>query len=288
MDQRTVLHVDRRASIGQKELLNDYVHKNRPVIITDTAKQWSAVGKWTPEFFEANYPEVTREVRGQVIRLADQIDKILVSTPENPAPYPYNLELEDHFPELMSDLSPQFVFGKMDRGASRLMPGSLMNGTPIHEVFFGGNGSTFPFVHYDALFLHTQITQIYGDKDLVLFHPDDGPYLYPRTDNEKFSQVRNVFDPDLENFPLFANARPYFETLHEGETIYFPCGWWHTTVTHGPSITYGRVVLNSLNYDRYLGDKYTRWLKNGRLKANVAYATGKVMGGIFSAIEAFK
>ncbi len=288
MNNGNVLHIERRSNLGQQELLNEYVHKNKPVIVTDVAKKWPAVGKWTPEFFKANYPNVTKEVKGERITLADQMDRIKNSTPAHPAPYPYNLEIEDHFPDLMKDLEPQFVFGKMDRGASALMPRMLMNGTPIHEVFFGGNGSSFPFVHYDALFLHTQITQIHGDKDFVLFHPDDTPYLYPRPENEKFSQVRNVFEPDLVNFPLFANAKPYFETLHEGETIYFPCGWWHTTVTHGPSITYGRVVLNSLNYDRYLKDKYGRWVKNGRLKANAAYAVGKLMGGVFSTLEAFK
>lgn len=282
------LNVDRHTTISQKDLLNEYVHKNRPVIITDVAKSWPAVGKWTPQFFKTHYPQVRREVRGRVISLAEQVDMILDSTPERPAPYPYNLEIPDCFPELMTDLSPQFVFGKMDRGTSVLMPRMLMSGTPIHELFFGGNGSSFPFVHYDALFLHTQITQIYGEKDFVLYHPDDAQYLYPRPENKKFSQVRNVFDPDLATFPEFAKATPYFEVLRQGETIFFPCGWWHTTLTHAPSITYGRVVLNSLNYDRYLADKYTRWVSHGKLKADVAFATGKVLGGIFSTLEAFR
>ncbi len=159
---------------------------------------------------------------------------------------------------------------------------------PCTYVDHGGNGCSFPFVHFDALFLHTQITQIHGDKELVLFHPDDSPYLYPRSDNEKFSQVRNVFNPDFEAFPLFGKATPYFETLHQGETIFVPCGWWHTTITHGPSITYGRIILNKLNFDQYLDDKYKRWVRNGRMKANAAYAVGKVAGGLMSTIEAFR
>ena len=290
MNNGNVLRVDRHATISHKELLNEYVNNNKPVIIMDAAKQWPAVGKWTPEFFKKNYPKVSREVRGEVIPLAEQIDRVLASTPERPAPYPYNLEVEDYFPDLMKDLEPQLLFGKMDRGASPLMPKILLHGTPIHEVFFGGNGSSFPFVHYDALFLHTQITQIYGDKDFVLYHPNDSQYLYPRSDNEKFSRVTNVFEPDLVKFPLFAKATPYFETLRQGETIYFPCGWWHTTLTHAPSITYGRVVLNSLNYDRYLDDKYKRWMGTGqsKLKANAAYAVGKVVGGVMSTMEAFR
>lgn len=279
--------IDRRSNLSQKDLLEQYVNKGRPVIITDIAKTWPAVGKWTPEFFRTHYAHITKEVDGVAIGLADQCDRILTSTPEHPAPYPYNLEVEDYFPELMKDLSPQFIFGKMDRGTSPLMPKVLMHGTPIHEVFFGGNGSSFPFVHYDALFLHTQITQIYGAKDFILYAPEDGRYMYPRADNEKFSEITNVFEPDLVRFPLFAKAKPYCETLSKGETIYFPCGWWHTTITHGPSITYGRVVLNSLNYRLYLEDKYTRWVRSGRFKANAAYALGRTVGAMMSRVEAF-
>lgn len=287
---KNALHVDRRTGLSRKELLNEYVHKNKPVILTDVTKDWPAMGKWTPDFFKAKYGHLTKEVKGEVITLADQIDRIKNSTPQNPAPYPYNLELVDYFPDLINDLEPMTVFGKSDRASSPLMPKMLMHGTPIHEIFFGGNGSSFPFVHYDALFLHTLITQVYGDKDFVLYHPDDSPYLYPRSDNEKFSQVTNVFDPDLKEFPLFAKATPYFETIKQGETIYFPCGWWHTTLTHGPSITSGRIVLNSLNYDRYLMDKRARWVKNGNspIKTNAAYALGKVVGGAMSALEALK
>jgi hypothetical protein len=282
------LLVDRHSTLSRHELLNEYVNKNRPVILTDAAKQWPAVGKWTPEFFKTHYGHISKEVNGREVTLSEQVDLIKNSTPQNPAPYPYNLEVADYFPELMADLHPQLVFGKLDRGVSPLMPRILMNGTPIHEVFFGGNGSSFPFVHYDALYLHTQITQIHGSKDLILFHPDDSRYMYPSAVNEKFSQITNVFEPDLEKFPLFAKATPYHETLREGETIFFPCGWWHTTITHGPSITYGRIVLNSRNYDRYLDDKYKRWVKRGKVKANAAYAIGKVVGGAMSAVEVFK
>ncbi|MEX1132047.1 MAG: cupin-like domain-containing protein, partial [Flavobacteriales bacterium] len=224
-------HIDRYSDLSRQQLLSKYVNKNRPVILTDTAKRWPAVGKWTPEFFKTRYGKISKEVNGRVVPLSEQIDLIKCSTPQNPAPYPYNLEVADYFPELMADMQPQLVFGKMDRGVSALMPKILMHGTPIHEIFFGGNGSWFPFIHYDALFLHTQITQIHGEKEFVLFHPDDSPYLYPSPVNEKWSQVNNVFDPYLEKFPLFAKATPYRETLCEGETLFFPSGWWHTTIT---------------------------------------------------------
>ena len=280
--------VDRRSGLSQKELLHEYVLADKPVILTDAVKEWKAIGKWTPEFFKKNYPKITKEISGKQYTMAQQMDLIVASTPQQPAPYPYNLEVEDYFPELMADMQPQLVFGKIDRAMHPLMPGFMTNGTPIHELFFGGHGSSFPFVHFDALHLHTQITQIYGNKEFILYHPNDSAYMYPREDNPKFSKVGNVFEPDLKQFPLFAKATPYRDMLHAGETIFFPRGWWHTTMMYGPSITYGRIVLNASNYDLFLKDKYTRWKASGKLKADAAYAFGKVMGGVMSTVEAFK
>lgn len=280
--------IDRRSGLSQRDLLREYVIPNRPVILTDAVQEWKALGKWTPAFFKERYGWIIKEIAGQHYTLGDQADRMLSSTPANPAPYPYNLEVGDYFPELMEDLSPQLVFGKSDRALHPLMPKALMNGTPIHEVFFGGHGSSFPFVHYDALQLHTQITQIYGEKEIILYHPDDSAYMYPRKDNPKFSQVTDVFRPDLEKFPLFAHATPYRDVLRPGDTIYFPRGWWHTTMMYGPSITYGRIVLNASNYNAYLNDKRERWSRSGKLKAGVAMGVGRTVGALMSALETLK
>ncbi len=37
--------------------------------------------------------------------------------------------------------------------------------------------------------------QIYGEKEFILYHPDDSPYMYSREDSQMFSKVSNVFDP---------------------------------------------------------------------------------------------
>ena len=281
-------NIERRTKLAPEVLLNEFVLPERPVILTEAAKEWRAVGKWTPEFFKQNYGSITHEISGRTYTLADQADRMRTSSALAPAPYPFNLEVEDHFPELMADLAPPLVFGKIDRAMHPLMPRALIHGTPVHEVFFGGCGSSFPFVHYDALELHTQITQIYGEKEFVFFQPSDGQYLYPRADNPKFSQVTDVYAPDLERFPLFKQAKPIHCTLSAGETIFFPRGWWHTARMTGPSITYGRIVLNSTNYNAYLNDKYQRWRSHGALRANLAYACGKLVGLAFNALEIVK
>ena len=62
MNMANALHVDRHSNLSQKELLNEYVHKNKPVILTDAARKWPAIGKWTPDFFKKNYGHITKEV----------------------------------------------------------------------------------------------------------------------------------------------------------------------------------------------------------------------------------
>jgi histone arginine demethylase JMJD6 len=46
----------------------------------------------------------------------------MISTPENPAPYPFNLNIELNMPELKEDITPELSFGKIDRINHPLIP----------------------------------------------------------------------------------------------------------------------------------------------------------------------
>lgn len=255
----TLSSIDKRSNLSNEEFYNEYVLPGKPVVICDATRKWKAMGKFTPEYFKKNYPDVKKEINGRVIRMSDYIDHMLFSTPENPAPYPYNFNVEKVFPELLSFLQPQLAYGKLDRVNHPLVPKSFFKGTEVHEFFFGGYGSSFPFLHVDALFLHTQITQLYGNKEFFLFSPEQSPYMYPREDKPLISSVKNVFEPDYEKYPLFKNTRALRVMVNEGESVYFPTGWWHVTRIYGPSISYGRVHLNELNWQAFIAENYKLW-----------------------------
>ena len=208
------------------------------------------------------------------------------STIETPAPYPYNFNIEKVFPELMPDLAPQVYYGVKDRVLHPLMPNSFLKGTEVHEFFFGGMGSSFPFLHIDAMFLHTQITQLYGKKEFFMFPPDQTPYMYPREDKPKISSIKNIFNPDFEKYPLFKNAEVSSVMVNVGETIFFPTGWWHVTKMYGPSISYGRVHLNKNNWNNFIGDNYHLWKKYHPALAPFLKAYGTGLGKIMDAQEA--
>lgn len=278
--------IDKRSNLSHKEFVNEYVIPSKPVVITDAVKNWKNIEKFTPEFFKTKFGHIEKEVDGKVIKMGDYIDMMINSTVENPAPYPYNFNIEKVFPELMANFKPQVFYGVKDRVLHPLMPSSFLKGTEVHEFFFGGLGSSFPFLHIDAMFLHTQITQLYGDKEFFLFPPEQTPYMYPREDKPKISSVKNIFNPDFDQFPLFKNAQASSVMVNQGETVFFPTGWWHVTKMHGPCISYGRVHLNKNNWDNFIGDNYHLWKKYHPALAPFLKAYGTGLGKIMDAQEA--
>ncbi|WP_183559702.1 cupin-like domain-containing protein [Mucilaginibacter sp. SP1R1] len=276
--------IDRRTNLSRDEFLAKYVNCSRPVVVTDAAKNWPAMGKHTPDFFRENYGHITKTIDGVTYTMTGAIDRILTSTAENKAPYPFNFDIQKVFPELMADFSPQLVYGKGDRINHKLMPKQLLAGTTVHELFLGGNGSSFPYLHYDALFMHTQITQVYGSKVFFMYPPALTPNMYPYPDNPKFSQI-NFLNPDYDKFPLFKDVEPIVLHLQEGETLFFPSGWWHTTKITEPSITYGRAQLNANNWSNFINDRYVNWKKKISYMAVPVLAYGSIVGNIMNAFE---
>lgn len=276
--------VDRRTDLPHDEFINEYVKKSLPVVLTDAVKNWKAMGKLTPAYFKENYAHINKNINGVTYNMADFIDMMLSSTAENPAPYPYNFDVKKVFPELMADFLPEIIYGKIDRINHKLMPKQLLQGTTVYEIFLGGNGSSFPYLHYDALFMHTQITQIYGSKVFIMYPPAQTANMYPFPDNPKFSQV-NFLNPDYEKFPLFKEAKPIEFTLQEGETLLFPSGWWHTTKITEPCISLGRAQLNGNNWDNFIKDRYVNWKKKISYAAVPVLAYGKVVGSIMNKQE---
>jgi histone arginine demethylase JMJD6 len=274
-----ITSIDKRTNLSHEEFINEYVSKSLPVVLTDAAKDWKAMGKLTPEFFKKNYAHITKNINGVIYEMDDFIDHMLTSTAENKAPYPYNFDVEKVFPELMADFLPEIIYGTLDRINHPLMPRKLLKGTTVYEIFLGGNGCSFPFLHYDALFMHTQITQVYGSKTFIMYSPDQTPNMYPYEDNPKFSQV-NFHDPDYEKFPLYKEAKPIEITIEEGETILFPSGWWHTTRITEPCISLGRAQLN---WNSFINDRYVNWKKKISYAAAPVLAYGKIVGSIMNA-----
>ena len=271
------LSIDKRDSISRKEFIKDYVKVAKPVILTQTARSWHAMGKFTPLYFKEKYGDRKKTIKGVEYTFTELIDRIMISTPQNPAPYPFNLNIELEIPELKEDIKPELSFGKIDHINHPLVPRFMLRGTALYEIFFSGNGSSFPCLHYDMQCMNTQITQVYGSKEFILFPPEQGKYLYPQADNPKLSPI-DVFNPDYEKYPLYLNAHPLRVTVLEGETLFFPTRWWHSARIYEPCITIGRAQLNGVNWNVFLDDEFKVWKRKSRLLAYAMMGYGKLAG----------
>jgi histone arginine demethylase JMJD6 len=282
----STVQVDKRTNLSRRELVKEYIEPERPVILTDAAKNWEAIGKFTPQFFKDNYAHIGKEIGGIYYKMTEFIDLMLSSTPEKPAPYPYNFNVEKFFPELLEYMRPEILYAKSDRVNNKLTPKFMFGNTHKYEIFLGGNGARWPTLHIDLLFLHNQMTQLYGSKTFYFYPPDQTPFLYANPAWPKKSLV-NIFNPDHDKFPLFKNAQCIKATVEQGETILSPKGWWHTTEMTGPCISLGRVQLNASNWNEFVKDNYEIW-KSGNKKMRVpALMYSTLLGHVMNIQEFF-
>ena len=260
------IEIERRQKLSYEEFAKDYLYANKPVVITDALREWTAVQRWSPEFFKQEFGNMkftlNEDLKGKseykgngnsaVEYTMDRfIDRVLSSTEENPAPYFRNQILYDLFPSLKQDIEPlpeYFLPNWLPDHYMVKYVGEVLNRGAALELYIGGKGGAFPVLHYDGAGAHAFLMQVYGRKKFIIYPPNQETFLYPSPEKENLSLVNSVDNPDLEKFPLFATAEPTFFILEPGEMLFIPSHWWHTTKMLTPSISISANVVNQSNW----------------------------------------
>lgn len=261
------MHVEKKGGLSREEFVKNYLEPGIPVVLTDATKEWPGRTKFTPEFFKKNYSDKLITILGKEYKFGEFIDLMVNSTAENPAPYPCKFDLNSHFPELMPDVLPRFEYAMPDRIGNSLLPKAALPGAATLEVFLGGPGGKFPYLHYDYLHLYTFINQMYGDKEFTVYAPGQEDYVYADPQNPWKSNIENHQDPDYTKYPLFKKAKPLSVVVGPGETMFIPCGWWHTAKSLTPSVSIALDVLNGANWKAFRDDVKFETKKRSGLKA---------------------
>lgn len=149
----------------------------------------------------------------------------------------------------------------------------------VVELLIGGKGTKFPTLHYDGFHMNTFVTQIRGDKEFILYSPDQTKYMYPLHEGSNKSLVNDVYNPDLKKFPLFAQARALKTTIYEGDTVFLPSGWWHTTRLLSLSIALSTNNVGANQWNDFVDD-FAKQLTASRLRQTVYKAYLKGAGSI--------
>lgn len=279
--------IDRRAGLTHKEFMNEYVIPNRPVILIDAAKEWEAHKVFKPDFFKKNFPEKTATIKEVQYKLGDYVDMMLTSTSDNPAPYPFKVELDRSFPEIIKYIQPGFEVMKKNRLKSPLFRQSLIPQAATLEIFFGGPSGWFPYIHYDLFGLYAIVTQIYGSKEFILWKPEEEKLMYPDPEHPWMSTIKEYWNPDYEKYPLFKQSNPIRDVVAPGETVYVPKGWWHTARSLEPTISIAQDLLASTNWDLFSRDVVFYKRKHSKVKAEIMTVYLKAVGAAMSVHENF-
>jgi hypothetical protein len=188
-----------------------------PFMITDLVGRWPLCGV-TPRMLRERFGDVPVRARvGDYIGTAfapdramrdmamrDYLDLVADDT-EGLPPYVGNLEIK----ELNAMCHWPGYFDKM--GPPRFWLGPAGTVTPLHCDYD------------DNIF-----AQVWGTKRIVLAPPHHDAFLYPREANPVL--VGSPFDPehpDYEAYPLARRAALVECTVHPGEMLYVPAGWYH-------------------------------------------------------------
>lgn len=255
MRQPVEVEVVRASDLSYATFVREYVRRNRPVVIDGAAARWPALERWTPEYFRDRFGDQQVQVSYRDrMAMSDFIDAVLRSTAEQPGPYLYRVFLHEHLPAVLPDLSPENPYAFAGRHGSALIPERWWRPDGYLKLLIGGVGSKFPVMHYDGDHEHAQITQIYGDKEFYLFSPRDTDKLYARPLQTNWSEVENPAEPDLERFPLMAQATPYRAILKPGQTIFVPMLWWHAARALSVSISVCTNTLDRSNWAGFVSD----------------------------------
>jgi histone arginine demethylase JMJD6 len=280
-----VAPVERVGSIGVNEFVARYRLPRQPVILTDALRDWPARERFTPEFFQREHGTRPIRIRGRDYRLGEVIELQKASSETNPAPYPCTFS---DCRALLPDISPRFPCSLPSRHAHPLVPKSVFEWVNHLEIFFGGPGGQFPYLHYDYLHMHAWIAQMYGDKEFTLYDAGQEPLLYIDPRKPWLSAIEHSESPDEQQFPLFSQARSRKVVVHAGEALFLPCGTWHTARCLNMGITVAFDQLGTDNWADFVGEVDAAERRAGRpFKAWLLRSYLRLLGPLLDVTERF-
>ena len=217
-----------RRRISSTEFYRDFFFNNRPVVLKGLMDDWSAVDRWTPEYFKSRYGHAVVEVmvgrdddpeydlnfvsHRANMSMADYVDRITSTESGNDC----YLVARNHvlnIPE-MASLSADFR-----NPAGFLNPDSTED--PYVRFWLGPAGTLTPFHCDDCNIMFGQVT---GRKRVRLVPPYFYPSLYNTTEYSSSVDLDNI---DLASFPAMEGVPILEVVLEPGEFLFIPIGWWH-------------------------------------------------------------
>ena len=220
----TLSPVERLGTISKRAFFDEYRRPRRPVVLEELTASWPAREKWSVDYLKsvAGDREVplcdgSRPARGRKLqhaavarmplrryleRVEDGEDALRI----------FFVRVAAMLPELL----PDFTYPDLGvRYVEQL------------SVLFAGGRNARVQMHYDVDYPDVFLCHFGGRKRVILFPPDQTPYLYrvPFSFSARFDLAPDA--PDYAAFPALAHARGAIADLGHGDALYIPPGYWH-------------------------------------------------------------
>jgi len=213
--------VEVRETISRADFQDQFLKPNKPVLMKNFSAGWPAMQKWNFDYFKKRYPGLMVPVYGEAF---SNTGKSYTNT-DNKMPFSEYLDLIATKPtELRMFLFNIFKYIP-DLCQDFTYPDIINHYDKKHPFMFFGGATSKVDVHYDLDLSHVFLTQFLGKKKIILFGPENSPYLYrhPLT----VSCNIDIGNPDFAKYPKLADAKGYECTVNHGETLFMPTGYWH-------------------------------------------------------------
>jgi histone arginine demethylase JMJD6 len=269
--------------ITHREFYNDYWKKGIPLVFQDASRQWKASGTFTPEFFRSNFGERITSVDGIEYTMNEILDLVEGKDLSRPVPYPCKYHIRTSLPELAGHMDPlDLGYARPNWLESRWF--RLGNWGNVTELFIGGPGGKFPYIHIDYYHLSAWINQLYGSKEFTVYPREQSHMMYPDPENPWKSLINDPEEPDYDRFPLFRDVTPYKFTIEAGESLYVPFGLWHTAKSLTVSMSVAYDLMNAENFPLFLRDVWN-FRKDQNLVKAVAITGYAGLSGALCKVE---
>ena len=225
-DKITTQSIDKVADISEAAFIRDYKNTAKPVVLTQLMADWPATEKWNVDYLTEEVGDIivpvysSKPATGKQhqhaaemrMTLRDYLNK-LRDGENDLRVFFYNIL--DNAPRLISD----FSYPKIGLKFFKKLP----------VLFMGGRGAKVQ-MHYDIDLAHLILCHFGGPKHVLLFPPDQTPYMYKVPFS--FSALHDVdfSNPDFEKYPALKTLEGYKVELKHGDALFIPSGFWHYIV----------------------------------------------------------
>jgi len=273
--------IERVTTISKEDFYNNYVKKQKPIVVEKLTEDWPAYTKWHLNYIKevagnktvplyddrpVSYKDSFNEAHA-TMKMADYIDLLQSPASTNYRIFLYNLMKE--VPHLQHDF-------KWPKTGLRLVK-------QLPMLFFGGKNSKV-FMHFDIDYSNILHFHFHGEKQCILFEPNQTKYLY-KVPHSLISREDIDFDnPDFKKFPALQKAQGLVCNLKHGEMLYMPEGYWHymkyTTPGFSMSLrAFPRKLSNLANafYNVFIMRHYDNFMRKRKGQAWIDYKNEKAI-----------